>query len=203
MASYILFLAGYVYDVTGIGLIGLRGRITLALMGVSMIVAAVAYCGWHTTGEAFGVLAGVLTVLGFRRLGRWLRDEGGALIAWEAARFVAELAARALADAVWTVLSSPARGDVQGPVSRAPEVVPEPVDPAQVALPHGDRWNLLGDPVEPPVTLHSVETYSDWLPTAVETSGGYNAAVRVAAQRFNVSRSTFVRDIRKIREEAA
>lgn len=210
MAAYGFVLCAYVYDLLDIGLIGRRGKVILAMIGVAMLLAWFeGPLGW------LGLGLGVATVLGVRRAGEWLRWEGGwqtlgvagvAGLSW-LARYVGDMVRR-----LCEVFSPAPREDLRGPVIDAQPATPVRGDTAyanhrQMRWTPGwtpDGWadDTAVTPVPVPEGLHSVETYTDWLPGSVERHGGFNAAAREAAGRWGISRSTFARDMRRIREAA-
>lgn len=207
MQSYVLLLCAALWHALGLGTVGMRGRIVHGLTGVAILVGVL-------TGRAgyVGLLAGLGTVLGVRHGGRWLLDGGAFLLAeWVGRlwRWFAPWAVDLLRDMVIVVAGvfSPPRTYEAAPVELS-EPVSVRGETAQVVMPHGDRWGMLGpadtagDTEEWPA-LVSVETYWDWIATAVKKCGGYNAAAREAAARFGVSRSKFARNLRALKEEAA
>lgn len=200
MESYGLLVCAYVYDLLNIGLIGHRGRIILTLIGAALVLA-----WWRGPIGWLGLGLGVATVLGVRRLGEWLRHEGGLEQSWAGtlaglawlAGYVGDMIRR-----LCEVLSPVSRETCEEPTLDAQPSVPRNYGTA-VATPDMMRWTPGWTPPVAPDGLHSVETYSDWLPTSVEQHGGFNAAAREAGQRWGVSRSKFARDMRGLREEVA
>ena len=224
MTAYGFIMCAYVFDLLDIGLVGKRGRVILVLVAVALADAWwVGVAGW------IGVAAGVGSVAGIRRLGEWLKNEDGLYVVGVFLVEVAEGTARYAGDCVriiCAVFTPPRTDDARGPVLDAQPVEAGPVRTSPAVGTGWQRWTTSGPgdvpeavrelnakmgyatrapEIEPaaPEGLHSVETYSDWLPTAVDTCGGANAAAREAKRRFDVSRTKFYDDMRALRQQAA
>lgn len=204
MTSYGFVVCAAVYDWLGIGLIGHRGRIILTLIGAALVAA------WWTGPLGWlGLGLGVATVIGVRRGGEWLRHEGGGQVVAAVALEVATGLARLAGDMVRRaseVFSPAPREAVPDPVPDTGPVVPRHRGTTE-ATPDMMRWTPGWAPLVTPGTapeeVPEVETYSDWLPAAVERYEGANAAARAALDRWGVSRRKFYRDLAALRGEVA
>lgn len=206
MTAYGLLMCAYAYDLLGIGLIGNRGRIILGLIALGLAAAWIeGPAGWA------GLALGVTTVLGLRRLGEWLRHEGGlqivGLLLLGAVNWGAGYAGDMMRRAFEVLLPSP-REDVPEPEIHAAPVVP-PAGDTVYATPQMMRWTpgtdaggTAGDTTTGPA-LTPVETYPDILGTVISGAITWTEGLNRAQAAFGVSKSKYARDMRALREEAA
>lgn len=203
MQTYALLMIAAAWHALGIGTVGLRGRIVAGVSGCGFLWGALTPpWGWVQIGCAVATVTGI----------RWSVTEHGratmvvvgrSLIGWTAETL------RACCRAVMAVLSPP-RTHEAPPVPVCEPVSP-PGDTAEVRLPHGDRWGIVGpvgdsgDTAQETV-LTPLET---WASVVDDTAAGrrpFNETARYVLARFGKSRSTFARAVARVRngeEEAA
>lgn len=211
MIPFALLMAAYIFDLLELGLIGIRGRIVLSLIGLSMACALV-QCVLDDLSGLVGLGAGVVCVLLCRAGLAWLANGGARIlteVAWEGIVWLYEKAGEWSTIVVLRVLEvlAPTPTHEEAPVELS-EPVPVPRDTAQVALPHGDRWGMLAPaaegeaPREVP-SLTPLPTYDALLRRQAPTSAGFEESAREAQARFGKSRRTFARDLATMRRRMA
>ena len=200
MQAYVLLMTAAAWHAIGIGTVGLRGRIVAALCGVGFLWGALTPpWGWVQIGCAVGTVTG-LRWAATERGREALTSAGWSLVGWSADTL------RACWWAVVAVLSPPRTHEPVVIEHAAP--VPPPGETAQVALPHGDRWGLLGPVAERADTaavpaLAPLETYAGVVADAAAGRRPFNETARYVKERYGRSRSTFARDVRATREGIA
>lgn len=192
MAAYVLLLCAAAWHALEIGTIGDRGRIVHTLTGIGFVAGL--FTGWP---GYVGVAGALVTVLAARQVGRWLAAGGWLILAitlWRCTRTAFTWAARLTVDAVLNTLALLAPR-VSPPLPHEAHAGPQ----CQPPCPRCDTAQPALDDTPWPA---QVQTWWDWLGTAVETCGGYERAAEAALAKWGNSRSKFARDLAKIRSGA-
>jgi hypothetical protein len=213
---FLLIMCASVLHALELGLARHRGALTLGMAFVACAWAFIQDRAFGSRAGYVGMVGALVVVVSVRRCSRWLAEGGsqvlGEWLTYTAAPALGEFL-RAVVDRVFEVFSPTPR-----------EVLVERVVEREVRVPIRDasaqmmRWSQpepLRETAELPESRPAetaempvlrlvetpAETYSDWLPTSVETAGGFDAAALVATNRFGISRATYARHLKKIREQ--
>lgn len=194
---YVLLMIAAAWHAIGIGTVGLRGRIVAGVAGSGFLWGSLTPpWGWFQIGCAVATV----TVI------RWsCTEHGRAVLVTVGIRLIGWTAdtLRSCGRAVLAVLSPPRTHEA--PAVAVCEPVSPPSDTAEVRLPNGDRWGIVGpvgdrgDTARETV-LTPLETYASVVSDTAAGRRPFNEAARYVHGRFGKSRSTFARAVARVRK---